>query len=611
MRLLLAVTAAAATLFAQAPSGPSPSGEAIYRRACARCHDAGAGRAPLPEILKQTPAAAILRSLESGSMKFVGSQLRPADRQAVAEYLTGSSAIAVTRSPGTGRCADSKPFPNPLEGPRWIGWGVDQTNTRFQSATMAKLDASSVPKLKLKWAFGFPDAAVAFSQPTVAGGRLYIGSATGTFYSIDAATGCIHWTFEANTRNRVAPQIGKWNGHGKARYAVWLADWSSTAYALDAATGELLWKTQVETHAASGITGSPALHDGRLYVPVSSSEEFVAMQPTYDCCTFRGSVVALDAFTGKVIWKTYTIAEAPKPTRKKESGGQLYGPSGAGVWSAPTIDAKLKRLYIATGDNYSDPPTDTSDAVLALDLASGKIVWQRQFTKGDAFIMGCGQGRKHANCPEADGPDFDFGASPILTTLPGGKRVLLAGQKSGLLYAIDPDKSGAELWQARAGKGGTLGGIQWGPAIDGQNVYAAVSDIAFGMGGMDPKAGGGITAYQIATGEKLWHSRIDACGGRRGCSPAQSAAVTAIPGVVFSGALDGHLRAYSAKDGTVLWDEDTTRDYETVNGVKAKGGAINAPGPVIVNGILYVNSGYGMFGSTPGNVLLAYSVDGK
>jgi polyvinyl alcohol dehydrogenase (cytochrome) len=588
----------------------APAGEAIYRRACARCHDTGAGRAPLPEILKQTPAAAIIRSLESGSMKFAGALLRPAERQTIAEYLTGG-AVAPARASDTGRCAASAVFSNPLEGPRWIGWGSDPSNTRFQPAAMARLNAAAVPKLKLKWAFGFPDSALAFSQPSVAGGRVYVGSAAGTFYSLDAATGCIHWTFEANARSRVAPQIGKWSGLGKTRYAVWLADSASTVYALDAATGALLWKMQIEDHAAAVITGSPALHDGRLYVPVSSGEEFVAMQPTYECCTFRGSVVALEAFTGKIIWKTYTIPVAAKPTRAKSGGGQLHGPSGAGVWSAPTIDTKLKRLYVATGDNYSDPPTDTSDAVLAIDLAAGKVVWQRQFTQGDAYVMGCSQGRKHANCPEADGPDFDFGASPILTTLADGKRILLAGQKSGLLYAVDPDKNGADVWQVRAGKGGVLGGIQWGPAIDGSTVYAAVSDIAFGPGGMDPAAGGGITAYQIATGEKLWHSRPDACGGRRGCSPAQSAAVTAIPGVVFSGALDGHLRAYAAKDGTVLWDEDTARDFETVNGVKAKGGAINAPGPVIVNGILYVNSGYGLFGSMPGNVLLAYWAEGK
>jgi polyvinyl alcohol dehydrogenase (cytochrome) len=281
------------------------------------------------------------------------------------------------------------------------------------------------------------------------------------------------------------------------------------------------------------------------------------------------------------------------------------GPSGAGVWSSPTIDPKQHAVYVTTGDAYSDPVPRTSDAFLAFDMDTGKLLWSRQLTEGDAYNLGCPTGD---NCPEAKGPDFDFGCSPNLVDLPNGKRALIAGQKSGMVHAVDPDQQGEILWQTRVGKGGPLGGVQWGNASDGQNVYAAVSDH---FATKDPKEGGGMFALKIGTGEKVWSTQPPKCGDKPGCSSAQSAAVTVIPGVVFSGSLDGHLRAYSTTDGRIIWDVDTAMDYKVVNGVKAKGGALDGPGPVVVGGILYVNSGYGIFGEMPGNVLLAFSLDGK
>jgi polyvinyl alcohol dehydrogenase (cytochrome) len=337
--------------------------------------------------------------------------------------------------------------------------------------------------------------------------------------------------------------------------------------------------------------------------------------PTYECCKFRGSVVALDATTGKQVWKTYMIEGLPQPTKKNAVGAQLYGPSGAPVWATPAIDPVKRALYVTTGNNYSDPGSPMSDAFVALDLESGKILWHQQMTANDAYTAACRLPDK-TNCAESNGPDWDFGASPILTTTSTGKRLLLAGQKSGIVHALDPDNDGAIVWQTRVGKGGTMGGVQWGSATDGTNIYVANSDIGRIMltysntTDADPKQGGGMFALRLSDGERVWYQPPAVCARPR-CSPAQSAAVSAIPGVAFSGSVDGHMRAYSTADGKILWDVDTIDVYEGVNGVLGRGGSIDGPGPTVANGIVYVNSGYPTAGGTPGNVLLAFSVDGK
>jgi polyvinyl alcohol dehydrogenase (cytochrome) len=382
-------------------------------------------------------------------------------------------------------------------------------------------------------------------------------------------------------------------------------------------------KVQADSHPQARITGSPQLWHGRLYVPVSSAEEVATIDPHYECCRFRGSVVALNAETGAQVWKTYAIDEAPHPTTKSALGTQFLGPSGVAIWSAPTLDPEHKVLYVGTGNSYSDPTVTTSDAILALDMDTGRILWSRQLTPEDAYNSSCRTTLE--SCPKSKGPDFDFGSSPILVSLPGGHRALVAGQKSGIVYALDPDNAGKLLWQVRLGQGGLNGGVQWGPAVDADNAYVAVSDVArtrheTTINGqkmvtrtLDPSKGGGLFALRLSTGEKVWQTlpSKSACQDRPNCSPAQSAAVTAIPGVVFSGSMDGHLRAYATEDGRVIWDFDTVRDFTTVNGVPGRGGALDGPGPAIAGGILYVNSGYGRSGAMPGNMLLAFSVDGK
>lgn len=611
-----------ALFLALAGSLCAQDGSALYRQHCASCHDGGVGRAPQPAAFKQMSPENVQFALNAGAMMMQGLGLTLAEVRAVSQFVTGK---VMAKEPFAKQafCPDTgPPLDQALAQPRWNGWGVDSSNHRFQPAAMAQLSASDVPRLKLKWAFGFPGDARAFAQPAVVGGRVFVGSQGRRVYSLNASFGCIYWVTDADYPVRSAITIGQQGG----RWTAYFGDQHANAYGVDAMTGKILWKTRVNDHPLAVTTGAPTLFEGRLYVPASSGEEVAGANANYTCCRFRGSVSALDAATGKTIWQAFTIPEEPKPTRKNQKGVQLYGPSGAGVWGSPTVDATKRALYVATGDSYSDPPARTSDAFLALDLNTGRILWSRQMTEGDAFNVACGNPAIEENCPQAKGPDFDFGSSPILVDLPNGRRALIAGQKSGVVHAVDPDQHGEVLWQTRLGHGSALGGIQWGPAADGDNVYAALSDIGFRVGPsespgarqgplgtftLDPRSGGGLFALKLATGERVWTAPPPDCEDRAGCSPAQSAAVTVIPGVVFSGSMDGHLRAYSTTDGRILWDVDTARDYQTVNGVKATGGSIDGPGPVIVGGTLYFNSGYGIFGGAPGNALLAFSLDGK
>ena len=319
-------------------------------------------------------------------------------------------------------------------------------------------------------------------------------------------------------------------------------------------------------------------------------------------------MAALDASSGKILWQTYMIAEKPQIVGKNAMGTPLWKPAGVGVWSTPTIDTAKNTVYVGTGNSYTSPAAPMSDSIVALNMDTGAIRWFNQITANDTFVVGCRGANE--NCPAQVGPDHDFGSSPILRTV-GGRRILLAGQKSGVMFALDPDNNGKVLWQQKVGKGSELGGIEWGPAADAENVYIAVSDvIPQGMIGVSEQPGG-LHALRIADGQRRWFAPPPPlnCKGGPGCSSAQSAAISVIPGVVFSGSVDGHIRAYSGTDGKIIWDFDTMRDFETTNGVKGSGGSIDAGGPVIVNGMLLTNSGYGRWRGKPGNVLLAFGVN--
>jgi polyvinyl alcohol dehydrogenase (cytochrome) len=492
-------------------------------------------------------------------------------------------------------------FPDPASLPMWNGWGNDAANTRFQPAKAAGMTAADVPKLTLKWAFAFAGATSASGQPSIVAGRVFVGNVNGVVYSLDAATGCTYWTFKADGGVRTAITVAPIGG---GRHAALFGDIRANVYGVDAQTGAPLWKVKVDDHAFARVTGAPTFANGRLYVPVSSVEEVSGARPDYQCCTFRGSVVALDAATGKQIWKSYMIPEAPQMVGKNASGTPQWKSAGVAVWTSPTIDLAKNMIYVATGNAYTAPAAPTSDAVVALNMSDGAIQWTQQATPGDVYLIRCKPGAE--NCPDEVGPDFDFGNSPILRTLPGGRRILTLGQKSGVVYGMDPDDKGKVLWQLRIGKGGELGGVEWGSAADEQNVYVPLSDV------LRPAAeAGGLFAIRLTDGQQVWHAPAAAlkCTGGPACTGAQSAPVSVIPGVVFSGSVDGHLRAYSTTDGKVIWDFDTIREFQTVNGVKGQGGSIDAAGPVIAGGLLVSNSGYGQWRGKPGNVLLAFRVE--
>lgn len=580
-------------------SALAQDGAEVFRNHCSTCHRAGSTTsAPLPEVLRSLPPQTILAALETGKMRSQGSLLSPSERNLIAKYL-GEGKVSQSMPPSAS-CTDDGSFAKTA--PAWNGWGSDSTNSRFQKA-VAGLTRETIPKLTVKWAFGYPGVTTAFGAPTVFGGRVFVGSADGAVYSLNAQSGCVYWTYHAAEGVRTAVLI---SSDGQAAY---FGDLQGNMYGVNAHTGALLWKTRADEHLYAEITGTPKLEGGRLYVPVSGgAEQVAAANPAFECCTFRGSLAALDAGSGKLLWKTYTVSEAPQVTGRNSAGTPTSGPSGAALWSSPTVDVPKKALYVGSGVNYSNPPTNTSDAVLAFDLERGRLLWSRQLLPADVFNFGCTT-EKRENCPAKPGQDADIGAPPILRSLGGGRRVLIVGAKSGMLYGLDPDHDGKILWENKLAAGGAQGGIMWGAAADEKVAYIAISDWNPGKA----EAGGGVAAIDISSGKKLWSTVAPkpVCLGTSGCSAAQPAPVTLIPDVLFAGSLDGHLRAYDARTGATIWDFDTLRDFATVNGIKAHGGSMNGSGPVVAGAMVFANSGYSRLPVMPGNVLLAFSVEGR
>lgn len=587
-------------------AGGDPAlGETLYKQKCASCHDNPAGRTPPKAVIAQNTPTFIISTLMEGVMRPMAAGLAPHDMTSIAAYLSarkdGGLGAGVLEAPA---CTD-KPAPFTLEGSSWNGWGNSEAQSRFQPKP--GLIAADVPKLKLKWAFAY--AGTRNGQATVAGGRLFITSSSGAVYALNPRTGCAYWRFDVPGGSRSSITVGKIsNGKGQARYAAFLTGWTErTAYALDAETGAMIWKTRVDDQQEVQMTGSPVLHAGRLYIPVSSAEEAIAVDDAYPCCRFRGAVAAVDAATGKVLWETF-MAPEPKPFKTNAKGATMYGPAGAAIWSAPTIDARRGLLYVATGDSYTDVPVANADAVVALDLKTGAVRWANQLTKGDNYIIGCDGPNPRANCPKPVGPDHDFGVSPILHTLANGRQLILVGQKSSQVYALDPDARGKVVWEHRLSPGGPLGGVEFGPAADAQAYYVGISDIFV----RDAKPG--LYAFRIADGQPLWSAPGPnlACAWKNPfCTAAVSQAVSAMPGVVFAGAMNGHFRAHDSRTGQILWDYDTSAEVPTVSGKLARGGVIDGAGPTIAGGMVFVSSGYQGRSGTPGMVLMAFSAEGR
>ena len=596
IRIARRISGLAALLFLFTAVLAAATGEEVYTKRCSACHDQTNSRIPPRDSLQKLPASRILKILDFGVMMQIAYPMTREEREAVAKFLGTPDAETVLTAEAF--CKDRKVAINDKSKFIWNGWSPKGDNARFVPAGIAGLSIDQVKKLKLKWAFGYEGDVNAFALPAFFDGQIFVGSARGTVHALRAESGCVQWTFDANGPVRSAMIVVP-NG---ARHTLLFGDQIGWYYALEAETGRLIWKKRVEEHDTARLTGAALVHDGIVYVPVASWEETRSSGADYLCCTFRGALVALRIRDGQQVWKSYMVPE-PAEQGRTASGKAKWGPSGASIWSTPAYDAKRKLIYVTTGDNFSAPATFTSDALVAIDPADGKIVWTSQTTANDVS-------------PSERGPDFDYGSPPLLIKTPEGRELILAGQKSAMVYAFDPDKRGEIVWQTRVGRGAANGGVQWGMSYDGQNVYAAVSDAAGKRATdadgapvriLDPAAGGGLTALKVSDGSKVWSAPPPDCGTRPGCSPAQSAALTSIPGAVFSGTLGGLLRAYSTEDGKVLWEYDTVQNFQTVNGVKAKGGAIDGPGPMLIKGMVFVNSGYSRFGGLPGNVLLAFA----
>jgi polyvinyl alcohol dehydrogenase (cytochrome) len=570
---------------------------ATYQQNCGTCHD-GKQAASITALQEYSPER-VYEALTTGKMREQAASLTDVQKRQISEFLAArpmGSETAGDMKNMMNRCPSNPAMTDPSAAPAWNGWSPGDKNARFQTAQAAGLTAAQVQNLKLKWAFGVPNAAEMHSQPTVASGRVFFGSDAGWIYSLDAKTGCVYWSFHADSGTRTAPTVASIKGQGSTKYAVYFVDVLTRVYALDAQDGKLLWKTRAGDHPRAKSTGSATVYDGRIYVPMSSMETTTGAVLTYECCSFRGHVTAIDANTGKKLWTTFVIQEEPKPRGKNKQGVTLYGPAGGSVWNAPTVDPKRHRIYVGSGNGVADPATMGTDSVTAMDMDTGKIAWQYQAVQGDVFINNCrATGDPGDNCPEKLGPDYDFGgAALIMYTLPDGRDVVIGGSKGGFAVALDLDKSGVVVWKTNVAERppNAAGLIVFGGASDGANVYYGLN-----------QTGGGIAAIKLADGSRPWTAKNGATGA------GNPAAVSAIPGVIFAGSSDGMVRALSMDDGRVLWTYNTNREFETNNGIAARGGNMGQAGATIAGGMVFIGSGYGTGNTGMGNVLLAFGLD--
>lgn len=601
---LLRAAAAVVALFAlssvsqPARADVDPAAKALFEERCSGCHKpTPQGRAPATPYLATRLPSEIFYTLSKGEMREQAAGLTPDQMRSLAIFLTGRP-MDPERDPNANHCTAAGTFD--LGPEQWPMWGHDIHNTRFQAKP--GFTAADLPRLKVKWAFALPGLT---GSPTVAGDYVFASSRMGKVFALNAHTGCTYWSFETGSPVRNAVAVGK---IGEGRYGAFFGDQNGLVHGLDAATGKPLWELKADPYKGSRIVGSVTVHDGVVYAPVTSGDEVDAMDPSHECCTFRGSVVAIDAATGTVRWKAHTIAEEPKPTRKNSAGTQMYGPSGAGVWSAPTIDPKRGLVIVATGDDYVIPSSDASDAVVAFDIKTGKRLWVSQVLQGDAWLYQC-DGTPVGNCPSPMGPDHDFSSPPLLQTMADGKDILVSGSKSATIHAFDPDKHGKKLWAAIVGQGSSSNPV-WGAASDGARVYVGTPYKT-----LKGDAEGGVNGIALASGKIDWHTPTpdSPCAwGNAGCLRTQTGAATVIPGVAFAGAMDGHLRAYDVASGKILWDFDAGQTWPAVNGGEAFGGNLDGAPQTVAGGTLFVNAGNAALSSTRhGDAVLAITVDGK
>jgi len=582
-------------------------GGQIYTRVCATCHERGLNRAPQRAMLLLMSPESIYRAMTKGVMRAQAVGLSDADKIAVAEFIAKRELDPALENAEPVRCEGEAAAFDYDEPPVFAGWGLTPASTHMIPGDTAGVHKNNVGSLKLKWAFAYPGASRTRSQPALAGGALYVGSHGGTVYAFDRATGCARWTFDASAEVRTGIVVSPWEaGNRSAEPMAYFADLIGNVYALDAVTGALRWRARPDEHPNVTLTAAPALHEGMLYVPVSSLEVVPAAEADYECCRFRGSVVAYEATTGEKKWQAFTIPENPTPRGINAAGTQNYGPSGAPVWNTPAIDVKRNQLTIGTGENYSSPASGESDAIIAFDLTSGDVNWVFQATEGDAWNVACGR-EKGVNCPVEDGPDFDFGAGTMLAQDSSGREYVIGGQKSGVVHALNPD-TGELVWQTKVGRGGVHAGVYFGMAVQGDRVFVPISDTPDGREYTeDPRPG--MYALDLRTGEYLWQAPSEnICRDeQKFCQPGYAGAITVTSDLVIAGSIDGHLRAFDTETGEVVWDFDTAIEFDDVGGGKARGGSFGGgAAPLAYKGQLIVNSGYGFALKMPGNALLVF-----
>lgn len=479
-------------------------------------------------------------------------------------------------------------------------WGTEYNGQRYQADTT--INAENASDLTLQWSYGLSTTRNR-SYPLVTEDTLFIGDGSRGLVALDRATGCIRWqnnAFVDISTAIVSKQVA-------GRRLLIFAQRTTGVYAVDAGNGELLWRSDFNEEPVPLFSGSPLVFEDKVFVPISSMEVGLAANPFYGCCTTSGGMAALDISSGKLLWYRPTIEEPAQIIGRHYLFVEEWGPSGAPVWGAPTLDTQRRLLYYGTGQNYTRPTSLTSDAIFALHIDTGEVSWVRQFTAKDSFNMACAASTDHPNCPQPMGPDVDFGAPPVLLPLTGGGDILIAGQKSGDVYGIDP-ASGEKLWSTRIGRGGPLGGVHWGIAANPlqQTVFVPISDVPQLTPAGDPAPG--LYALNAADGSLRWAApRTERCQ-QEGCWPGLSAAITAGPGIVVAGSLDKKLAIYHSESGEQIWSYDSDRDFNAVNGVDTRGGGYDAHGPMLAGDQLIVTSGYAALGTLGGNALLVFSV---
>jgi len=568
---------------------------ALYIRYCAMCHDKPQGQAPSRQALGGLSAQRIYDALASGPMQAAAASLSEPEKRVLAASLPAGEPLPEPALDAN-MCAAAEPLVAPAIG-EWSAWSPDPGNTRYQPA--GGLDVRSVSKLKLKWVFAYPGSVAGL--PLVVGNRIVTAGASGVVVSLDARTGCTYWTAKMSAEVRGAPLVAPIGNNGK-RAAI-VADAAGLVVAFDLSSGKRLWEHRAFIDRIHRITGSPVHYNGRIYVPIAGFDAQNASNADYECCKGRGGVVALEVASGKLLWKQDAIAEPLRKAGTNSRGTQMFGPAGASIWSAPTVDAKRGVLYVTTGNAFTYPAPRESDAIIAFDLITGTRKWVSQAIAGDAFVAGCHGRDLHPNCPKVVGPDADLGMPAVLADLQDGRQLLLAASKNGMVFAFDPDRSGRIVWKTRVATGNATGSLILGAAVEGGRVYLPVSY---------NKPEGGVVALDIATGKVAWRAAPEkpVCSwGGAACSSAQRSPPTSVPGAVFAGSNDGVIRAYDTRSGAVIWRFDTGKPRKAANGVIATGGPMGRGGQTVAGGMLYVNAGAGY--GRPGNALLAFSLDGK